>query len=75
MKVVMKDGIARLEEGGSLAGSTVKFNKALHVLIKATNLPLPELVRVTSWNQAQHLGRRARGSLECGLRADLVVLD
>jgi len=75
MKVVTKDGIARLEEGGSLAGSTVKFNEAVHVLMKATNLPLSELVRVTSWNQAQHLGVGDRGALECGLRADLVVLD
>ena len=56
LKVVLKGGEARLVEGGNLAGSTLWMNRGLRNLVEVTGLPLKDLIRVTSWNQAIELG-------------------
>lgn len=74
--VMLKDGEARLVEGGNLAGSTLWLNKGLKNLRDVTGLPLKDLVRVTSWNQAIELGLGKKlGKVEKGFVADLAVLD
>lgn len=74
--VMLKDGEARLVEGGNLAGSTLWLNKGLKNLRDVTGLPLKDLIRVTSWNQAIELGLGRRlGKVEKGFAADLAVLD
>ena len=76
LKVALKNGEARLVEGGNLAGSTLWLNKGLKNLAEVTGLPLKDLVRVTSWNQAIGLGLgRKLGKVEKGFIADLAVLD
>jgi N-acetylglucosamine-6-phosphate deacetylase len=76
LKVQLKDGEARLVEGGNLAGSTLWMNQGLKNLRDVTGLPLEELVRVTSWNQAIELGLGEElGKVEKGFVADLAVLD
>jgi N-acetylglucosamine-6-phosphate deacetylase len=76
LKVALKNGEARLVEGGNLAGSTLWLNKGLKNLAEVTGLPLKDLVRVTSWNQAIELGLgRKLGKVEKGFIADLAVLD
>ena len=76
LKVQLKGGEARLVEGGNLAGSTLWMNQGLKNLRDVTGLPLKDLVRVTSWNQAieQGLGDTL-GKVEKGFTADLAVLD
>ena len=76
LKVQLKGGEARLVEGGNLAGSTLWMNQGLKNLRDVTGLPLKDLIRVTSWNQAieQGLGNRL-GKVEKGFVADLAVLD
>ena len=76
LKVQLKGGEARLVEGGNLAGSTLWMNQGLKNLRDVTGLPLKDLVRVTSWNQAieQGLGDTL-GKVEKGYVADLAVLD
>jgi N-acetylglucosamine-6-phosphate deacetylase len=75
LSVVVKDGVARLKEGGALAGSTLKANEGLRNLACVTGLPLADLVAVTSWNQARSLGLRDVGKLEPGYAADVVLLE
>jgi N-acetylglucosamine-6-phosphate deacetylase len=76
LKVALKNGEARLVEGGNLAGSTLWLNKGLKNLVEVTGLPLKDLIRVTSWNQAIELGLGRRlGKVEKGFTADLAVLD
>ena len=76
LKVVLKGGEARLVEGGNLAGSTLWMNRGLRNLVEVTGLPLKDLIRVTSWNQAIELGLGSSlGKVEKGYTADLVVLD
>jgi N-acetylglucosamine-6-phosphate deacetylase len=69
------DGAIRLADG-TLAGSVLTLDRALHNLQAATGRPLTELWPAASRNAAQALGvDDAKGSLEPGKDADLVLLD
>ena len=76
LKVLLKNGEARLVEGGNLAGSTLWMGMGLKNVHDVTGIPLKDLVRCTSWNQAIELGLgRQLGKVEKGFVADLAVLD
>jgi N-acetylglucosamine-6-phosphate deacetylase len=69
------DGAIRLADG-TLAGSVLTLDRALHNLQAATGRPLAELWPAASRNAAQAIGVDDRkGSLEPGKDADLVLLD
>jgi N-acetylglucosamine-6-phosphate deacetylase len=69
------DGAIRLADG-TLAGSVLTLDRALHNLQAATGRPLAELWATTSRNAARAIGvDGAKGSLEAGKDADLVLLD
>jgi N-acetylglucosamine-6-phosphate deacetylase len=69
------DGAIRLADG-TLAGSVLTLDRALHNLQSATGRPLAELWAATSRNAARAIGvHDAKGSLEPGKDADLVLLD
>jgi N-acetylglucosamine-6-phosphate deacetylase len=69
------DGAIRLADG-TLAGSVLTLDRALHNLQAATGRPLTELWPAASHNAARAIGiDDAKGSLEPGKDADLVLLD
>jgi N-acetylglucosamine-6-phosphate deacetylase len=71
----LMDGAIRLADG-TLAGSVLTLDRALHNLQAATGRPLAELWPAASRNAAQAIGvEDAKGSLEPGKDADLVLLD
>jgi N-acetylglucosamine-6-phosphate deacetylase len=73
--VFAMDGSIRLADG-TLAGSLLTLDRALHNLQAATGRPLAELWPAASRNAAQAIGvDDAKGSLEPGKDADLVLLD
>ncbi|MGW6454472.1 N-acetylglucosamine-6-phosphate deacetylase [Streptomyces sp. NPDC055078] len=70
------DGVARLTEGGSIAGSTLTLDTAFRRAATVDRLPVADIVQAISANPAKLLGLDDRvGSLEVGKDADLVVLD
>ena len=76
LKVRLMNGEARLVEGGNLAGSTLWMGNGLKNVHDVTGIPLKDLVRCTSWNQALELGwGRRLGKVEKGFLADLVVVN
>lgn len=75
LPVIVKEGAARLASDGALAGSTLQICDALKNVYEITDMDLCELVKTTSWNQAQALGLKDIGRLEPGYYADIVVLD
>ena len=75
VKVKLQNGEARLE-AGNLAGSTLWMAKGLKNVHDVTGLPLKDLVRCTSWNQAiEHGWGKTLGKVEKGYKADLVVVN
>ena len=75
LAVVVRDGAARLKEGGALAGSALLFNEGVRNLANLIPLPLHQIVKTTSWNQARSLGLPDVGKLEPGFFADIVLLN
>ncbi|MER7740627.1 N-acetylglucosamine-6-phosphate deacetylase [Streptomyces sp. NPDC096538] len=76
LEVEVADGVARLVEGNSIAGSTLTLDRAFKRAVTVDRLPLEDVVAAISANPARLLKLDDRiGSLEPGKDADLVVLD
>lgn len=76
MRVEVREGVARLVEGGSIAGSTLTLDTAFKRAVTLDGLSLPDTVRAISTTPARLLGLADRiGTLEPGKDADLVLLD
>jgi N-acetylglucosamine-6-phosphate deacetylase len=75
LAVVVADGRAVLKDGGALAGSALRYNEGVRNVVEITGLPLHQIVKATSWNQAQSLGLDGFGKLEPGFHADIAILN
>lgn len=75
LPVIVKEGAARLASNGALAGSTLQLCNALKNVFEITGMDLSDLVKTTSWNQAQALGLPGIGKLAPGFFADIAILD
>ncbi|MGW0364318.1 N-acetylglucosamine-6-phosphate deacetylase [Streptomyces sp. NPDC002990] len=76
LEVEVKQGVARLVEGGSIAGSTLTLDTAFKRSVTLDKLPVESVVQAISANPAKLIGLYDQiGSLEPGKYADLVVLD
>ena len=67
---------AHLVEAGNLAGSTLKINKGLQILIEEALVPVNYAINACTCNPARclHVDDR-KGYISVGYDADLVVLD
>lgn len=75
-RVRVRDGEARLESSGSLAGSTLTMDVALRRAVMDCGLSIVDASAAASGNPARILEGVGRfGAIEAGLDADLVVLD
>ena len=75
LHVEVKGGVARLAEGGALAGSTLTMDAALRGAVHESGLSLEAAARLASTTPAAVFGLPDVGAIEAGKRADLVVLD
>ena len=77
MKIrVYPDGSAHLVPQGNLAGSTLKINKGLQVLVEKALVPFAAALNSCTKNPANLLGVGDRkGRLAAGYDADIVVLE
>jgi N-acetylglucosamine-6-phosphate deacetylase len=74
LAVTVDDGVARLDEGGAIAGSTLTQDEALRRVV-AAGVPLPTAVRALTSTPARAVGRSDLGTLAVGGVADAVLLD
>jgi len=75
LDVKVYDNIARLSSNGALAGSALKYFIGLKNIAKLINMPLTEIVKTTSLNQALSFGIKDLGKIEKGYTADLVIVN
>ena len=75
LAVTVTDGVARLDEGGAIAGSTLTQDAALRLVV-AGGVPLADAVAALTSVPARAIGLAGRyGSLRPGAAADAVLLD
>ncbi len=73
---IYEDGSAHLTSTGGLAGSTLKLNEGLRILVEEAMVPFNYAINSCTINPARCLGIDDRkGSIMVGKDADLVVLD
>lgn len=73
---IYPDGSAHLVEAKNLAGSTLKLNDGLRILVEEAMVPFNYAINACTINPAKCLGIDDRkGSIMVGKDADIVVLD
>ncbi|MBN9609302.1 MAG: N-acetylglucosamine-6-phosphate deacetylase [Actinobacteria bacterium] len=76
LDVDVEGGVARLSEGGSIAGSTLTMDRALRRAVTEVGLDIVDAVNAATRVPARFLGlEREIGAVEPGLAADLVIFD
>jgi N-acetylglucosamine-6-phosphate deacetylase len=75
LAVTVSDGVARLDETGALAGSTLTMDRAVRLVVRECGFSLSDAVQAASVTPARLLRRDDIGSIEVGKDADLVALD
>ena len=76
LQVTVTNGVARLVDGGSIAGSTLTLDTALRLAVASVGLPVEVAVRAITETPARAIGRdRDLGQLAAGFAADAVLLD
>ncbi|HWA92181.1 MAG TPA: N-acetylglucosamine-6-phosphate deacetylase [Rhizomicrobium sp.] len=73
-KIVAEDG-ACVGPDGTLAGSDLDMASAVRNAVAMLEIDLATAATMASRNPAEFLGLTDRGSVEAGLRADLVLMD
>lgn len=76
LAVQVRDGVARLAEGGSIAGSTLTLDDALRRAVTEVGIPVEDAVLALTETPATAVGRGGDlGKLAAGYAADAVLLD
>jgi N-acetylglucosamine-6-phosphate deacetylase len=76
LAVDVRDGVARLAAGGSIAGSTLTLDAALRRAVQDVGIRVPEAVQALTQTPATAMGLGTRyGRLSPGYAADAVLLD
>jgi len=73
--VIVEDGVAKLMDRQSFAGSVATTDRLLRVMHLEAGIDLPQVSRMLSETPAKVMGYTDRGVIEVGKRADLVLLD
>lgn len=73
---IYPDGSAHLTATGGLAGSTLKLNEGLRILVEEAMVPFNYAINACTINPARCLGiENRKGQIRTGLDADIVVLE
>ena len=74
LKVVVEDGVAKLPDRSSFAGSVATANRLLRSMVEMAEVPLPEAVKMLTSTPARILNMLDRkGEIAAGKDADLVI--
>jgi len=74
MDVLYEDGVMKLPDRSSFAGSVATMSRAVSVLVKA-GIPLTDAARMATDTPAVRVGALGKGRVAAGYDADLVLFD
>jgi N-acetylglucosamine-6-phosphate deacetylase len=76
LKVIVEDGVAKLPDRTSFAGSVSTADRLVRNMINLAGVPLPEAVQMITSTPARIMGiDKNKGSLLPGKDADIVIFD
>lgn len=76
LPVIIEDGVAKLPDRSSFAGSVATGDRLVRTLISQAGVSLPEAVRMITHTPARILGiENSKGTIDIGKDADLVIFD
>lgn len=76
LKVIVEDGVAKLPDRSSFAGSVATCDRLVRTMINMAGVPLIEAIKMMTQNPATIMGvNDNKGSLAVGKDADLVIFD
>lgn len=76
LKVIVEDGVAKLPDRSSFAGSVATTDRLVRTMVKMADIPLLDAVKMATMTPATILGVFDRkGSLIPGKDADIVIFD
>lgn len=73
--VIVEDGVAKLPDRSSYAGSICTMDRALRVLCVMYGVSPVTAAKMLSTNPARHIGRTDIGAIAARMQADLVLTD
>ncbi|MGE5559316.1 MAG: N-acetylglucosamine-6-phosphate deacetylase [Bacillota bacterium] len=75
-KVIVEDGVAKVPDRSCFAGSVATADRLVYTMVSSANIPLFDAVRMMTSTPAAIAGvDRAKGSLDPGKDADIVIFD
>ncbi len=72
---IIEDGVCKLMDRSAFAGSIATADRLVRVAVKEAGIPLIDAVRMMTATPARIMGLSQKGSIACGMDADLVVFD
>lgn len=76
LKVIVEDGVAKLPDRSSFAGSVATTDRLVRTMVKMADIPLLDAVKMATMTPATIIGVFGRkGSLVPGKDADIVIFD
>jgi N-acetylglucosamine-6-phosphate deacetylase len=76
LKVIVEDGVAKLPDRSSFAGSVATADRLVRTMIRLADVPLIDAIRMITSTPARIMGvGDKKGSLIAGKDADIVIFD
>lgn len=76
LKVIVEDGVAKLPDRSSFAGSVATTDRLVRTMIQIAEIPMLESVRMMTHTPARILGiNQTKGALLPGMDADIVIFN
>jgi N-acetylglucosamine-6-phosphate deacetylase len=76
LKVIIEDEVAKLPDRSSFAGSVATADRLVRTMINVAGISLPDAIKMITSTPSRILGLTgAKGSLEPGKDADIVIFD
>lgn len=75
LKVIIEDGVAKLPDRTSFAGSVATFDRLVRTMIQQADVPLIEAIKMATATPARIMNLPNKGAVVVGKDADLIIFD